>query len=217
MEKETSEQLNELFTALSKAQGQISSAIKDAKNPFFKSSYTTLDACWECARKPLSENGLSIVQTFVEVGEKMYLQTILGHLSGQYISSKALIHLPKHDPQTFGSVVSYLRRYSLCSIVGITSSDDDGEQAMQSYREHVNNSPKVDKVMGTEEFIEILKKKTEGKYDFFFMDKYLEELSRTSGLPPIKLMMQALQGPYMERFCNSWQKWYSELSLETER
>lgn len=35
---EQSEQINELATALAKAQGQIKPAIKDSANPFFKSS-----------------------------------------------------------------------------------------------------------------------------------------------------------------------------------
>ena len=34
-----SEQLNELAGALSKAQAEIKGAIKDSKNPFFKSSH----------------------------------------------------------------------------------------------------------------------------------------------------------------------------------
>lgn len=227
MEKETSEDLNELFGALSKAQGQITGAMKDAKNPFFKSNYTTLDGCWDCARKPLSDNGLSVIQTFVENDGKIYLKTILGHASGQFISSKAVFNLTKNDPQTFGSVSTYLRRYSFCAIVGITSgNDDDGEHAMQSYREHVNQSPKVEPAipkvesappMGVDEFVDLLRKKTQNSYDFRFMDKYLSELEQTSGVKPIKVMMQALLPSNTERFCNSWQKWYLELSQETDR
>ena len=39
---EKSENVNELFTALSKAQAEIKGAIKDSSNPFFKSNYADL-------------------------------------------------------------------------------------------------------------------------------------------------------------------------------
>src|SRR5437868_805458 len=84
----TSEQLNEIFSALAKAQGQIQAAVKDKSNPYFKSSYSTLDACWDSCRAPLTSNGLSVVQTINESeGGKMFITTILGHSSGQFISS----------------------------------------------------------------------------------------------------------------------------------
>ena len=52
-----SENINELAMALSKAQGQIKPAIKDKKNPHFKSSYADLASTWEACRSALSENG----------------------------------------------------------------------------------------------------------------------------------------------------------------
>jgi len=39
---QTSELINELATALSKAQGQIRGAVKDAENPHFRSKYADL-------------------------------------------------------------------------------------------------------------------------------------------------------------------------------
>ena len=63
-----SEQINDLATALSKAQAKIQPAVKDAENLGFKnaktgkaSKYADLAAVWEACRAPLAEFGLSVV------------------------------------------------------------------------------------------------------------------------------------------------------------
>jgi len=59
---EQSEQINELATALAKAQGKITGALKDSANPFYKSRYADLASVWDACRAALSENGLAVVQ-----------------------------------------------------------------------------------------------------------------------------------------------------------
>lgn len=126
-----SPQLNELMQALAKAQGKITNALKDKKNPFFKSSYADLSSVWECCRDPLSSNGLSIIQTVEGTKESMVLVTCLGHSSGQWIKSRMPLMIMKSDPQSLGSALTYARRYALSAIVGICADeDDDGEKAM---------------------------------------------------------------------------------------
>ena len=127
-----SEQVNELAAALSKAQGQFDHAKKDVKNEFFKSRYADLASVIDAAKKPLSDNGLSVVQSvdFNESGDS-YLETILLHSSGQWINSRYLIKPMKSDPQAFGSAMTYARRYSFSAITGIASDDDDGNAASQ--------------------------------------------------------------------------------------
>lgn len=202
---EKSEQLNELFSALAKAQAQIKGTPKDASNPFYKSSYSTLDQCWESARGPLSSNGLSVVQIVQEIDGKMFLVTILGHSSGQFITSKMPMVLPKADPQTLGSVTSYCRRYSLCAMVGLSSSDDDGEQATLPYRETV-----APKKMDMEGFLRELKIKMGDKYDFCLIEAYLNKLEGEKGVAVPKIMEQALVN--IDRFCRSYNTWFEEVS-----
>jgi len=126
----SSEQLGELFGALAKAQSSMSAAVKDSSNPFFKSSYANLESVVGVSRGPLTENGLCVTQPPVigEAGE--VLLTILGHSSGQWISSEIVLRPPKTDPQSLGSYITYMRRYAYASIVGVTTADDDGEAAM---------------------------------------------------------------------------------------
>lgn len=130
MEQIQSEQVNELFLALSKAQGEMMPAIKDSKNPFFKSNFADLKSVWSACREPLSKNGLCVSQSImVEAGVNV-LVTVLGHKSGQWIKSVAPIIVVKLDAQSFGSAITYQRRYALSALVGIyTDEDDDGETA----------------------------------------------------------------------------------------
>lgn len=123
-------QLDELFAALSVAQGQIKAAIADKENTHFNFKYADLDACWEACRGPLSENELAVIQ-LPEVGENnaVTMVTILGHSSGQSISSTYTMYPDKTTPQGIASCMTYLRRYMLCAMVGISQEDDDANMA----------------------------------------------------------------------------------------
>ncbi len=78
-----------LACALAKAQGAMKPAVKDAKNPFFKSSYADLASVWEAARGPLSSNGLAVIQTLEQdLTNKVTVVTLLAHESGEWIQSK---------------------------------------------------------------------------------------------------------------------------------
>ncbi len=125
-----SEQINELATALSKAQGAIKGALKDTANPFFKSKYADLSSVWEACREQLANNGLSVAQTPCK-SEHGYvgIETILMHSSGQWISNDFAIPVTKVDAQGFGSAITYARRYALAAMVGVAPEDDDGNAA----------------------------------------------------------------------------------------
>ncbi len=136
-----SAELGLLAEALAKAQAIIEGAKEDAVNPYFKSKYADLASVWAACRKPLTSNGLSIIQTVENGGEKAYLVTMLLHTSGQWIRSFMPIITTKQDPQSFGSAITYCRRYALAAIVGVCPADDDAEQAMQAARK-----PQVQKI-----------------------------------------------------------------------
>lgn len=124
-----SEAINELATALSKAQGVITNAVKDTDNTFFKSKYATLASVWDACRKPLADNGLAVVQTLTSTDQGQQLITTLAHASGQWMRSYYPVVAVKPDPQGFGSALTYARRYALSAMVGVAPADDDGEAA----------------------------------------------------------------------------------------
>lgn len=124
-----SESIANLAKALSAAQGSIKAALKDSSNPFFKSKYADLTAVWESCRPVLSANGLAITQSTAFVGELLVLETMLMHLSGEWVSSVYPINPAKNDPQGVGSAITYARRYSLSALVGVVADEDDDGNA----------------------------------------------------------------------------------------
>lgn len=126
---ETSESINEIATALAKAQGEMGGAVKDAANPFFKSKYADLASVWDACRAPLSKNGLAVIQSPSAEGSLVTVSTLLTHSSGQWMRGCISVAAKDDSPQAVGSAVTYLRRYSLQSFAGIAPEDDDGEGA----------------------------------------------------------------------------------------
>jgi hypothetical protein len=125
-----SEQLDQLFAALCKAQAVFEAAEKSGDNPHFRSKYATLESALEATKKGRSENGLCVLQLPCNIQNAIGVTTLLGHSSGQWIESTIAIPPFKFDAQGAGSVVTYLRRYSLMAILGVAAEDDDGEGAV---------------------------------------------------------------------------------------
>jgi hypothetical protein len=122
-----SEDIKELVTALSKAQGVMKPAVFDKVNPHFKSKYASFTSCVEACQKPLADNGLSFMQYCEIIGDKYQLVTMIAHISGQWIKSYFPFNPLDNKIQTLGSTLSYAKRYSLCAMLGIVSDDDDDD------------------------------------------------------------------------------------------
>ena len=136
-----SELINELVTALSKAQGEFEAVAKGHLNPFFKSKYAGLPEVVALASPILSKNGLAISQ-FIhqnELGEDC-LKTYLLHSSGQFIEHSMKLYLGKLDSQSMGSATTYARRYSYMSVLGLVADeDDDANKATVQSRERASS------------------------------------------------------------------------------
>ena len=126
----SSESINELASALCKAQGQMGGAVKDSSNPFFKSSYADLTSVIKAIKQPFADNGLSYTQFPVSNENGVGVSTRLMHISGQWLEMEYTLPTVKKDPQASGSAITYARRYALQSIAGIPTADDDAESAM---------------------------------------------------------------------------------------
>lgn len=136
-----SETIGALAAALAKAQGEMKGAVKDSANPFFKSSYADLSSVWDACRKPLSDNGLAVIQTLSNEGTAVCVETMLVHSSGEWVSDKVAVTPAKMDAQGYGAVSSYLRRYSLSSIIGGYSEDPDAEPDRMAHEEKKEIKP----------------------------------------------------------------------------
>lgn len=132
-----------LFASLSAAQGVMQGAIKDSQNPHYRSKYADLSSVWDAVRKPLADNGLSIIQIPLEGTDTVRVTTILGHVSGAYIMGTIELKPTKVDPQGAGSAITYARRYALMAFVGVAPEDDDGNAASVPQQKPVATKPKA--------------------------------------------------------------------------
>lgn len=138
-EHKTADRMVSLGSALSKAQAKIKPPLKNRHVDFtpknggqrVKYSYADLADVIESVRVPLSENGLCIVHQLEKNESEFGLRTTLLHASGESLSTwYPLPHPSNIRAQEFGSALTYARRYSLSSLVGIASEeDDDGASA----------------------------------------------------------------------------------------
>ncbi|WP_024516784.1 ERF family protein [Bradyrhizobium sp. Tv2a-2] len=129
-----SDQINELATALAKAQGAMQNAVMNRTNPHFRSKYADLSSVLDAIRAPLSANGLAVVQIMQPTEHGMTMRTTLMHASGQFISTDyPLPHTTK--PHEMGSAITYARRYSLAALICNSSDeDDDGNAAQDAHK-----------------------------------------------------------------------------------
>lgn len=134
-----SESITKVAAALVKFSGEVSRVEKDAVNPHLRNKYATVDAIIDEIRPILSKYGLAVIQIPGGTSEQTTMQTMLLHESGEWIMSPELAMRPvKSDPQGVGSVLTYLRRYSLNAFLSLnTGEDDDGNAASGA---HVPNS-----------------------------------------------------------------------------
>lgn len=124
-----SENINELVSALSKAQSKMKPATFNKVNPHFRSRYADFTSCMDACREPLSENGLCIMQCIDSISDKTTLVTMLAHSSGQWIKSFFPLIPKSNDSQAFGSALTYGKRYGLSALLGIVSDEDDDANA----------------------------------------------------------------------------------------
>lgn len=125
-----SEQINELATALSKAQGELENASKSSNNPHFRSKYADLAEILNTIRPVFSSHGLAVTQCPSFEGGVASVETVLMHSSGQWISSVISAPCSKQDAQGVGSAITYCRRYALAAVAGIAQEDDDANSAV---------------------------------------------------------------------------------------
>lgn len=120
--------------ALSLFQSEANAAVKSNKNPFFKSTYASLEDVIAAANEG-AKYGLAFTQVLdFEKPEGsdpiMYLKTSLLHKASDTAITSRYLVVPKNsrydDSQALGSAITYAKRYSLQAIYGLPSEDDDG-------------------------------------------------------------------------------------------
>lgn len=128
-----SETVAALFKALAQAQAEMPPAPKDAKNDHLRNTYATLGSIIATAQPVLARHGLGFSQMAgADEPGFMALTTRIFHESGEWIEDTMRAAVPQSklsEIQAAGSVLSYMRRYSLAAALGMSTEDDDGQAA----------------------------------------------------------------------------------------
>ncbi|RAI79698.1 single-stranded DNA-binding protein [Macrococcoides goetzii] len=127
-----SESIVEISKALAEFQEKVKQPLKDANNPFFKSKYVPLENVVESITEIAPRLGLSFTQWALnDTNGRIGVATMLMHSSGEYIEfDPVFMKADKETAQGAGALITYLKRYSLSAVFGITSDqDDDGNAA----------------------------------------------------------------------------------------
>jgi hypothetical protein len=133
----TSAAIANLAAALARAQASFGALKKDRtaeiatrSGTHYRYSYATLSAVIEAIRQPLATNELALVQALQLHEGIISVETSLLHSSGEWIASElALIVGDSLDPRAIASVITYGRRYSVCSLLTVAADDDDDAAA----------------------------------------------------------------------------------------
>lgn len=133
-----------LYKALSEFRQNIKQPVKDGKNPYFKSSYVTLDGVIKSVDAAMAGTGLSFIQEVANVNGLPAVRTILMHEKGGVMMSGWLSLPLKQNatPQDVGSLITYAKRYQLAGFMGVASDvDDDGAQFNQYHQNQGYQQP----------------------------------------------------------------------------
>lgn len=110
--------INEKLFELRKEIGSIS---KDTKNPFYKSRYFDINSLIKQLDPLLEKHRLLLLQPIEE--DCVYSKLICVDGTGGVLSALKLPEM--NDPQKLGSTITYYRRYTLASLLGLQAVDDD--------------------------------------------------------------------------------------------
>lgn len=137
--------MDKIAKAFVAAQTAFGPALKTSANPFFKSKYADLSVVIEAVIDALHKNGIALIQNCHESDTGVIVETVFLHESGEMIScGKLSVPAAKHDPQGFGSAITYARRYGLMAACGIAPEDDDGNAAAKAKKDQDKQKPKSD-------------------------------------------------------------------------
>jgi hypothetical protein len=167
------------------ARSQMGNVKKDSTNPFHKNKYASLPAFIEACDDALTRNGLIIYQCInQEDGKDCLITTLENPESGQWLRSYATLLNVKGDSQGLGSAITYMRRYTMASLLNLCpDEDDDGQKACSPMNEKkekkvqkkdASTLEKIDEIQQGQlkEMIELVGNKIAGQVNDFLKSQY---------------------------------------------
>ena len=135
----TKSKVYNLRSAMLEFQKLAITAKKDGKNPHFRSNYSTLESVITAVNQG-NQFGLFFTQeidyvyvSHMETKSEVVVVTTVRHVNDEstYVSKLPIILSSANyeNPQKIGSAITYAKRYTLQSVYGLPSEDDDGNEA----------------------------------------------------------------------------------------
>lgn len=178
-----SDSITELLKALSVFQGELENVEKAKAGHGYK--YATLGNCIDAAKPILKKNGLSVIQLMgSDEQNNTTMETVLGHSSGEFISSACVMPIAKlagggasNPAQVMGASITYMRRYQYAAIIGLAQDDTDGVPKAKEDKEVTLIASKANDVEWVKSNWSNTIKNKWGKLDFALQ----EQLNKTNG------------------------------------
>lgn len=120
------ENIKTLSAALVKVQAELKTLLKDKQGYGYK--YSDLDTVISTVRPLLAKNNVGFMQSLSILDSRPALTTRLFNSEGEYIEDT--IYLPAvelgktNSAQNLGASITYMKRYALCSMLGISCDED---------------------------------------------------------------------------------------------
>lgn len=134
-----------IYAALAAAQGDFNVIVKNKVNPAFHSRYADIEAILQAVRPALNKHGLFLSQTVTTDTCHVSVETVIMHESGECLRS-GVTQIPiganKNMAQAAGSAITYARRYSLASFLGVSADDDDDGNAVAPQERQAAPAPR---------------------------------------------------------------------------
>jgi len=132
-----SESIAAVAGAMAKARAEFQPIVKDKTanvqtraGVSYSFDYADLGTVLDAVTPALTKNGIAVLQAARVDGDKVIVETMLAHSSGEWLSSDLAVRPDDLTPQKVGGAITYARRYALSAMVGVFSeADDDGNHA----------------------------------------------------------------------------------------
>lgn len=156
----TSESIAEISKHLSQAWKEFNNpkhnrkvTVKTKKGGTYQFEYTDLGGILDEVKPHLSKNGITILQDsyteMTERGNMICVDTSLIHTSGEWMKTEPLKIPASQNIQDMGGQITYLKRYSLSAMLGIsTEEDDDANGTVGNQVEYQNKDTQQTKQVG---------------------------------------------------------------------
>lgn len=142
---EHSEAFKELPKALAVFNQQLvqPKKTKTADAGKYKYSYASLDDVVIAIQRGMKDTGLSFIQDVTNVANGVQVKTMIMHSSGEYLCSSPFVLGSRGDAQSYGSAITYAKRYSLSTLLGIAAEDDDDGARAEAPNNNQRNSSRT--------------------------------------------------------------------------